>query len=197
MLCWCWVWKWRGNYSNGMPSLCFVNMTQDCKLLHLSQIMFTVLQLICSIFFITFTGSVTPCPFCGTESGGSLVGKCDHTSRFNRTHAGTQQTTFSRLSLADRAWETDDDESLMLGTQITNKTQAHTSTHKRAHTPDACTHTFVSSLLLICSFPFAAWCFSLCHQWFCGDGDRWRDLERIREIAEEEKSPSALYVGLT
>lgn len=134
----------------------------------------------CSIFFIAFTGSVTPCPFCGTESGGSLVGKCDHTSRSNRTHAGTQQTTLSRLSLADRAWETDDDESLMLGTQITNKTQAHTPTHKRAHTPDACTHTFVSSLLLICSFPFATWCFSLCHQWFCGDGDRWRDLGRIR-----------------
>lgn len=68
--------------------------------------------------------------------------KCDHNLRSNETHAGTQQTTLSRLSLADRAWETDDDESLMLSTPITNKT------HRRTHTRTRCvrTHIYVRSL---------------------------------------------------
>jgi len=63
------------------------------------------------------------------------------------THAGREQTTLS--SLADRAWETDDDESLMLGTQITNKTQIHT------HTSEACTYTHTFYLLSLThpSFP--------------------------------------------
>lgn len=46
---------------------------------------------------------------------------------------------------------------------------------KSKYTPDACRCTFISSLLLIHSFPFTEWYFSLRHQWFCGDRDRWRD----------------------
>lgn len=61
--------------------------------------------------------------------------ECDRSLRSSKTHAGTEQTTLSRLSLADRAWETDDDESLMPGTQITNKTHKDTHTHQiHAHT---------------------------------------------------------------
>lgn len=65
---------------------------------------------------------------------------CDRTlSSHMTTHTLAQSKQHStRLSLADRAWETNDDESLMLGTQITNKTHKHTNTH--THTTDAHMH---------------------------------------------------------
>lgn len=117
--------------------------------------------------------------------------KRDHNLRSNETHAGTQQTTLSRLSLADRAWETDDDESLMLSTPITNKTRARTHTHHM----HADTHLGPLSCSSALSH-FTAWCFSPCHRRFRGDRDRWRDREGNGSTAEEEKSPSAFHSGL-
>ena len=166
----------------------------DCKFLHHSHRMLFIFSSLSSSLLIT---PIRPrVRVLAAQSAGQIRWtkcECDRSLRSSKTHAGTEQTTLSRLSLADRAWETDDDESLMPSTQITNKT--HRDTHTHTHTPDACTHahTFSPSLLLIRPFPFTAWCFSPCHLRFCVDRDRWRDWEGNGSAAEEEKTPSAFY----
>lgn len=115
------------------------------------------------------------------------------------THAGTEQTTLYRLSLADRAWETDDDESLMLGTQITNKT------HKRAntHAPDARTHTRAHTRTHLSPLSYSSVLSHLQRGVFlCAITDfvvaeTDGGIERgIAHRTEEQKSPSAFYFGL-
>lgn len=95
----------------------------DCKLLRPSHHL--------GVFSITSTSRAARRCFFAVRSPRRFrwhEGKCEPNLRSNKRYAGTQKTTLSPLSLADRAWETDGDESLMLGTQITNKTHTHTDT---------------------------------------------------------------------
>lgn len=122
----------------------FVNYTRlDCKFLHHSHRMLFISSSLSSSLFIT---PVRPrVRVLAAQSAGQFRWtkcECDRSLRSSKTHAGTEQTTLSRLSLADRAWETDDDESLMPGTQITNKT------HKDTHTRCMHTRTHVQPLSL-------------------------------------------------
>lgn len=81
-----------------------------------------------------------------------------------RTRVGKERTTLGRLSLVHGAWETDGDESLMLGTRMTNKpTSAHTP-----HAADVCTysvrytHSTSLSHTHIRPFPIYSGVFFLC-----------------------------------
>ena len=112
----------------------------DCKFLHHSHRMLFIFSSLSSSLLIT---PIRPrVRVLAAQSAGQIRWtkcECDRSLRSSKTHAGTEQTTLSRLSLADRAWETDDDESLMPGTQITNKT--HRDTHTHTHTHTRCMHT--------------------------------------------------------
>lgn len=113
-----------------------------------------------NIFFLAFTGSVTPCPFCGAESGGSLVkrkanvtiprGLIGHTLVHSKQHS------------PDSVWQTGRGRRMTMNhwcsahrSQTKHKyTHTHPHTNMHTNTTDACTHIRLLSL----TYPFFPIC---------------------------------------